>query len=190
MSVTRLLQQWRNGDDQALHELMPIVYGQLRQIAGRVISGEAPGQTLPATALVHEAFLRLLGADVDWQDRGHFLAVAARMMRRVMVDHAKSRGREKRGGGEVHANFEDAFVVAADPPGLLLDLDDALARLEAFDERKSRIVEMMYFGGMTHEETAEVLQISRATVQREARMAKAWLFGELQGRGNPRPSME
>ena len=182
MSVTRLLQRWKDGDSQALNDLMPILYSQLREMAGRVVSGEMQAQTLPATAVVHEAFLRLAGAQVDWQDRGHFLAVAGRVMRRVMVDHAKSRRREKRGGGQQRVSFEEALQVTSDPPEILLDLDEALSRLESIDERKSRIVEMMYFAGMTHDEAADVLEISRATVQREARLAKAWLYSELQRR--------
>jgi len=180
--ITRLLKLWAEGDADALHELMPLLYSQLRDIAAGVVSGQVPGQTLPATALVHEAFLRLSGTTVDWQNRGHFLAVAGRVMRRVLVDHARLRGRYKRGGGLERVDFDEALILTPEPPEVLLDLDDALNRLESFDERKSRIVEMMYFGGMTHEEAAEVLGISRATVQREARLAKVWLYSELQGR--------
>jgi RNA polymerase sigma factor (TIGR02999 family) len=180
-SITRLLELWRDGQPDALNTLMRLLYHELRAMAHRVMSGEAPGQTMPATALVHEAFLRLSGAQVEWQNRSHFLAVAGRTMRRVLVDHARSRGREKRGGKTIQVNLEEALLVAQEPPELILDLDDALGRLESFDERKGRIVEMMYFGGMSHDETAEVLGISRATVQREARLAKAWLYNELQG---------
>lgn len=174
---------------------MAMLYGELRQMANRVISGERKGQTLPATALVHEAFLRLSGAEVDWESRGHFLAVAASTMRRVMVDRAKARRRVKRGEGREHVELDGVELdgvlpLTADPPEMLLDLDDALSRLESFDARKSRVVEMMYFAGMTHEEVAEVLNISRATVQREARMAKAWLYGELHGAGQSQAPLE
>ena len=179
-SITGMLELWRNGDAEAMNSLMPILYSQLREIAGRVMSGENPGHTMPATALVNEAFLRLSGTQIEWQNRGHFLAVAGRIMRRVMVDHAKSRRREKRGGGMRRIDFEEALIASPEPPEVLVDLDEAMARLESFDERKCRIVEMMYFGGMTHDETAEVLRMSRATVQREARLAKAWLYSELQ----------
>ena len=178
-SITHLLGLWRDGQAEALSALMPLLYSELREMARSVMSGGAQSQTMQATALVHEAFLRLSGSQVDWQNRSHFLAVASRTMRRLLIDHARSHGRVKRGGRMVRANLEEALLVSPAPSELILDLDDALCRLESFDERKARIVEMMYFGGMNHEETADVLGISRATVQRESKMAKAWLYGEL-----------
>jgi len=181
-TITRLLVRWRDGQTDALNELMPLIYNNLRAIAYRAIAGATDGQTLPATAVVHEAFLRLSGTHIEWQNRNHFLAVAGRTMRRVLVDHARLSGRTKRGGQMIRARIEEATLVSPEPSELIIYLDDAMRRLESFDERKARIVEMMYFGGMTHEETAEVLGISRATVQREAKFAKAWLYGQLYGK--------
>ena len=177
-AVTRLLQAWRGGDQAALNGLMPIVYDQLRLIAGNYFKSEAPGHTLQATAVVHEAFLRLAGSDVEWQDRAHFLAIAASTMRRILVDHARSNRRDRRGGGAVAFSLEEAIVVS-EPDDQVVRLDDALTALAALDERKARILEFMYFGGLTYAETAEALAISEATVHRELKMAKAWLRHEL-----------
>lgn len=178
-AVTRLLQAWRGGDQAALNGLMPIVYDQLRLIAGNYFKSEAPGHTLQATAVVHEAFLRLAGSDVEWQDRAHFLAIAASTMRRILVDHARSNRRDRRGGGAVAFSLEEAIVVSSEPDAQVVRLDDALTALAALDERKARILEFMYFGGLTYAETAEALAISEATVHRELKMAKAWLRHEL-----------
>jgi len=178
-AVTRLLQAWRGGDQAALNGLMPIVYDQLRLIAGNYFKSEAPGHTLQATAVVHEAFLRLAGSDVEWQDRAHFLAIAASTMRRILVDHARSNRRDRRGGGAVAFSLEEAIVVSSEPNAQVVRLDDALTALAALDERKARILEFMYFGGLTYAETAEALAISEATVHRELKMAKAWLRHEL-----------
>jgi RNA polymerase sigma factor (TIGR02999 family) len=177
-SVTRLLQDWRGGDPQALDQLVPVVYESLHKMAGRCLRSERPGNTLSSTALVHEAYLRLVDADVDWNGRVHFYAVSARVMRRILIDHAKSQGRAKRGGGERVA-FDEAAVVGAAAPESLLELDAALSRLAAFDHRRSEIVELLFFGGLTYDEVGEALAISRATVDRELRLAKAWLHREL-----------
>jgi RNA polymerase sigma-70 factor, ECF subfamily len=149
------------------------------------MAGERPGHSLQATALVNEAYLRLVNAkDVGWQDRAHFLAVAARVMRRILVDHARSRGYQKRGGGAAHVTLDDALVVASEPDQDFVALDEALTALAVVDARKSQVVEMRFFGGLTLEETAEALQVSRDTVKRDWKMAKLWLLRELRG-GKP-----
>ena len=178
-SVTKLLHDLRGGDRRAFDDLIPIVYDQLHKLAAYSLRAERPGHTLPATALVHEAYLRLVGSDVSWNDRVHFYAVASRVMRRILVDHAKASQRDKRGGGAVKVPLEDAVAVAAQTPSSIVSLDEALERLAARDKRKSEIVELLFFGGMTYDETAEALGVSAATVHRELKMAKAWLHGEL-----------
>ena len=178
-TLTRLLQQWSDGDGHALNDLMPIVYDDLRRIAARLLSGERPGHTLPATALVHEAFFRLVDAEIAWQNRAHFYAIAARVLRRVLVEHAKSRNRQKRGGGAEKVSLDEALVIGPDAAEIVTDLDEALNRLALQDERKSDVVQLMFFGGLTYEETAEALSISPATVHRELKLAKAWLHREL-----------
>jgi RNA polymerase sigma factor (TIGR02999 family) len=178
-SVTQLLAAWRQGDAGALDRLMPLIYAQLQALARHHLSGERPGHTLPATALVHEAYLKLVDANVDWQDRGHFFAIAARTMRRILVDHAKSRHSARRGGGSPVLPIEEIAVAGTEPPPQIVDLNDALNRLEAVDERKSRIVDLIYFGGLSQEETAAALDISPATVFRDLNFAKAWLVREL-----------
>jgi len=178
-AVTRLLHELSQGDKAAFDKLMPIVYDQLHKLAARCLHAEPSGHTLPATALVHEAYLRLVQADVAWEDRVHFYAVAARVMRRVLVDHAKANNRQKRGGGADRIPFDEAIVVGREAPEAVVELDEALQRLAEHDERKSNIVELLFFGGMTYEETAAVLHTSPATVHRELRMAKAWLHREL-----------
>jgi RNA polymerase sigma factor (TIGR02999 family) len=150
-------------------------------LASGYLLSERPGHTLPATALVHEAYLRLVEADVAWTDRVHFYAVAARVMRRILVDHAKTNRRQKRGGGADRISLEQAIVVSPEGPSGILELDEALHRLAALDERKCQVVELLFFGGMTYDETAAALDISPATVHRELRMAKAWLHRELAG---------
>jgi RNA polymerase sigma factor (TIGR02999 family) len=178
--VTTLLRSWRGGNQDALERMVPLVYHELRGIAGRLMRGERADHTLQATALVHEAYARLVDAEVDWQDRSHFFAVAARQMRRVLVDHAKARGRVKRGGGRERLTLEESIVVAPGQTQSLLDLDDALTRLEQLDERKAKVIELHFFGGLTYDETAEALGISAATVDRDLRFAKAWLYRELE----------
>ena len=177
--VTRLLVRWRQGDAAALERLLPLIYDELHAMARRHMHGERPDHTLQTTALIHEAYLRLCGADVTWEGRVHFLAVAAQTMRRVLVDHARARGRDKRGAGAVPVTLDDAVAVSPERPDELLALDEALQRLSSLDERKAHAVELHYFGGMTYDETAAALEISAATVDRELRLAKAWLCKEL-----------
>jgi len=177
--VTTLLLAWRKGDQQALDRLVPLVYDELRGIADRLMRGERADHTLQATALVHEAYARLVDARVDWHDRSHFFAIAARQMRRILVDHAKARGRVKRGSGERPLTLDEAIEISAEASERLIDLDEALDRLAAFDERKAKAVECHYFGGLSYEEAAEVLGVSPATVDRDLRFAKAWLYREL-----------
>ena len=178
-SVTRLLVRWRAGDRAALDELVPLVYDELRRIASRQMRAERPGHALQATALVHEAFVRLVDMEVTWQDRAHFLGVAARAMRRILVDHARARDSAKRGGGAVKVDLLEAASVASEPPAGMTALDEALTRLAAHDGRKALAVELIYFGGLTHEEAAAVLEVSVATVERDLRQARAWLHREL-----------
>jgi len=178
-SVTQLLHQWSNGDRSALDELMPVVYDQLHRLASRSLRSEKPNHTLAATALVNEAYLRLVQADVDWQDRAHFFAVSARLLRRILVDHAKANRRQKRGAGAEMVSLDEAMVVGPDCLAGLLELDAALKGLAAQDQRKSEIVELLCFGGLTYDETAAALHISAATVHRELKLARAWLHREL-----------
>jgi RNA polymerase sigma-70 factor (ECF subfamily) len=181
--VTTLLAAWREGDREALSRLMPLVYGELRRLAARSLEGERKDHTLQPTALVHEAFLRLAGGAVPrWQDRVHFFAVAAQVMRRLLVDHARARRTEKRGGGARPLPLEAALDIGspeAGDPELLLALDAALVELAVHDPRKARIVELRFFGGLTIEETAEVLDLATSTVILEARLARAWLFRRI-----------
>jgi RNA polymerase sigma factor (TIGR02999 family) len=180
--ATELLRAWRNGDEKALESLLPLLYDELRRLAGHVMSGERPGHTLQPTALVHEAYLRLVGMDVDWQDRAHFLAVAARTMRRLLIDHERGRRRKKRSGG-IRVTLAEEHSTD-DPAGLdLLDLDRALDRLAERDAESARIVELQYFGGLTAQEIGEVVGVSRATVERRVRFAKAWLHRALDAGG-------
>lgn len=181
--VTLLLTAWRDGDREALDRLMPLVYGELRRLAARFLEGERKDHTLQPTALVHEAFLRLVGGAVPrWQDRVHFFAVAAQVMRRLLVDHARARRTDKRGGGVRPLPLTAALDIGspdAGDPELLLALDGALVELAVHDPRKARIIELRFFGGLTIEETAEVLDIATSTVILEARLARAWLFRRI-----------
>jgi RNA polymerase sigma factor (TIGR02999 family) len=177
--VTRLLKQWGGGNKEALDELMPVVYQQLRRLAAICLRSERTNHTLRATALVHEAYLRLVDADVAWQDRVHFFAVSARLLRRILVDHAKANHRQKRGGGAEMVEFDEAVLVGPQTSGGIVQLDMALQRLAALDQRKSEIIELLCFGGLTYDEAATALKISPATVHRELKMAKAWLHREL-----------
>lgn len=178
--VTQLLKAWSLGDQQALEKLTPLVYSQLHQIAQRYMAGERSGHTLQTTALVNEAYLRLVDCGrVKWQDRAHFFAISAQLMRRILVDFARSRGYLKRGGAAPHISLEEAPSVCGEPDVNLVALDDALKALAAVDERKSKVVELKFFGGLNAEETAEVLHVSRDTVIRDWRLAKIWLLREL-----------
>jgi RNA polymerase sigma factor (TIGR02999 family) len=178
--ATQLLQAWSGGDASALDRLMPIVERELRNLARRMMSRERPGHTLQPTALVNEVFLRLVDAqDVRWQSRAHFLAISARLMRRVLVDEARTRHATKRGGAAERAELDEARVAAPEPGRDVVALHDALSALATFDERKSRVVELRFFGGLTVEETAEVLSVSPDTVMRDWKLAKVWLMREL-----------
>src|SRR6266481_6325410 len=174
--VTQLLVDWRNGDKQALDRLMPLVYDELRRIASRYMKREREGHTLQTTALVNEAYLRMVGQDdVDWQNRAHFFGVAASVMRHLLVDHARARGRVRRGADPQQVSLDEAAVVSNQKGEELLALDEALTRLASIDSRKVKIVELRYLSGLTAEETAEVLGVSEITVKREWLKAKAWL---------------
>jgi RNA polymerase sigma factor (TIGR02999 family) len=184
-TVTGLLMAWRGGDDAALEQLVPLVHEELHRIARGCMRGERAGHSLQATALVNEAYLRLIGAQqVDWQNRVHFLAVSARLMRRILVDFARSKKYQKRGGGAQPVTLDEALVVA-EPGRDLMALDEALDALGKLDERKARVVEMRFFGGLSVEETAAALGVSGDTVMRDWRLAKAWLLRELRGTAKP-----
>lgn len=180
--VTELLLAWREGDESALENLISVVYAELHKQAKRYLRGERQDHTLQTTALVNEVYLRLIDSSkVRWQNRAHFFAVAAQLMRRILVDFARSRKYQKRGGGAHQVSLEQAMVIASDRSEDLVALDDALQSLAAIDERKSKVVEMRFFGGLSVEETAEVLQVSPDTVMRDWRLAKVWLLKELSG---------
>jgi RNA polymerase sigma-70 factor (ECF subfamily) len=184
--ISALLRAWSDGDQNALEKLTPIVYDELHRLARRYMRRERPGNTLQTTALVNEAYMRLVDYKrMQWQDRAHFFAVSSQLMRRILVERARRRNL-KRGGGVPHVALEDAAEVCdgnrtADPGGNLVALDDALNALALLDPRKVQVVEMRFFGGLTLEETAEVLRVSAITVRRDLRTAKAWLFRELKG---------
>ena len=180
--ITQLLLAWGHGDEAALNRMIPLVHRELQQIARRCMGGERGGHSLQPTALVNEAYLRLVDVQqMNWQNRAHFLAMAARLMRRILVDHARSKGYAKRGGGAAKITFDDALVVPNEPGRDLVALDDALEALANVDERKSRMIELRFFGGLSVEETAAVLHVSPDTVKRDWRLAKAWLLRELRG---------
>jgi RNA polymerase sigma factor (TIGR02999 family) len=181
--VTTLLHQWSNGDQAALGHLIPLVHDELRRIARRHMRGERAGQTLQATALVNEAYLKLVDVrHMHWQDRAHFLAMASRLMRRVLVDIARSKQSEKRGGGAIQVTLDEALVGAHESGHDIIALDDALNALATFDERKSRVIELRFFGGLSIEETARVLGVTADTVMRDWRLAKAWLAREMKSK--------
>lgn len=180
-TVTRLLQEWQQGDQQALDRLMPLVYGELRRIAARLMRSERREHTLQATALVHEAYARLAGREASASDRVHFLSLAAKVMRRILVDHARARQRLKRGEGNLTIAIDEADPASPGSAVHLVEIDQALGRLESLDVRKLRVLEMRIFGGLTHAEIAGVLGISVPTVERDFRMARAWLRSELTG---------
>jgi RNA polymerase sigma factor (TIGR02999 family) len=186
--VTQLLKRWRGGDRAALDALVPLVYAELKRVAeGYLRREQRGGATLQATALVHEAYLKLIGgAEVDWQDRRHFLATAARLMRQILVDHARARDADKRHGGE------RVTLSSVDPPDPrnavdLLALDQALSRLEALDARKARVVELRVFAGLELSEIGQLMELSRATLDRDWRAARAWLYRELGGESGAGP---
>jgi RNA polymerase sigma-70 factor (ECF subfamily) len=177
--------KWGQGDEEALERLIPLVYDELHRIARKHMGHEAVGHSLQATALVNEAYLRLVDAqDVRWQDRTHFLAVSARIMRHILVDHARARRYQKRGGEVDKVTFDEALVVTNEPTQDFVALDDALEALATFDERKSRVIELRFFGGLTVDETASVLNVSPDTVIRDWRLAKVWLQREIRVAGS------
>ena len=183
-AVTQLLRAWSDGDETALERLLPLVEAELRRLARRYMARERGGHTLQPTALVNEAFLGLLDArQVQWQDRAHFLGIAARLMRRVLVDHARSRGYQKRGGGAVRVTLTEGLAAAPGqaPPLDLVALDRALDELAVADARKARVIELRFFGGLSVEETSEVLHLSTDTIKRDWRLAKLWLLRALEG---------
>ncbi len=178
--VSQLLRAWGNGDRTALDKLMPLVYDELRRMAKRYMERQPAGHTLQTTALIHEAYLRLVDqSEAQWQNRAHFFAVAATAMRHILVDHARTRQAAKRDGAAQQVTLDEAAAVSVERAAELVALDDALQSLEAFDQRKSHVVEMRYFGGLTVEETAEALQVSPETVARDWRLARTWLLREL-----------
>jgi RNA polymerase sigma-70 factor (ECF subfamily) len=182
--ITELLLAWGRGDRFALDELLPIVHQELRRLARLQMRGERNNHTLQTTALVNEAFIRLVDLRrIQWQDRTHFLALSARLMRRILVDHARSRNYQKRGGGATNVTLDDTLLATSERGADLVALDDALQDLARVDQRKSQVVELRFFGGLSVEETAETLNISPETVLRDWRLAKVWLLREVSGRG-------
>jgi RNA polymerase sigma-70 factor, ECF subfamily len=178
--VTKLLLAWNDGDQVARDELMSVVYQELRRLAHHYMKRESPGHTLQTSGLVNEAFLRLVDQrDVQWQNRAHFFGIAAQMMRRILVDYARSRRYAKRGGGVPHLSLDEALIVSDERTAEVVALDETLQRLAEIDPRKSRIVELRFFGGLSIEETAEVLAVSPGTVMRDWTLAKAWLRREM-----------
>ena len=183
-NVTQLLANWSNGDQAALDQLLPLVNDELRRLARHYLRRESPGHTLQPTALVNEAYLRLIDQrQVQWQNRAHFFGIAAQLMRRILVDHARRHAYAKRGGGAIQVSFDEGMAVTEAKAAELLAVHEALEKLNAMDARKGRIVELRFFGGLNLDETAEVLGISSPTVQREWRAAKAWLH-RLLSEGN------
>lgn len=180
--VTRLLQEWANGASSALDALTPLVYAELRRLAAGYLRSEDPGHTLQPTALVHEAFIRMIGYVPDCHNRSEFFGLAARLMRHILVDHARARGADKRGGGQVvRLTLEEDIIGAREQDADLMALDEALVRLAALDPRKAQVVELRFFAGLSVEETAEALTLSDKTVRRDWQFAKAWLLRELSG---------
>jgi RNA polymerase sigma-70 factor, ECF subfamily len=178
--ITKLLQAWSEGQDAALDELLPVVHQELRRLARRYMFGERPGQTLQTTALVNEAYLRLVNSrQVNWQNRAHFFAISAQLMRRILVDSARSRGGQQRGGGIPKVTLDEALIGPQEKGQDSVALDDALKALSGVDPRKSRVVELRFFGGLSVEETAEVLKVHPNTVLRDWRLAKMWLKREM-----------
>jgi RNA polymerase sigma factor (TIGR02999 family) len=180
--VTGLLQAWGQGDQGALQKLIPLVYDQLHAAAGRYMASERPGQTIQTTALIHETYLRLVNIrQINWQNRAHFFAMCARLMRRILIDFARSRRSERRGGAMPQVEFDETLVVSPQAGEDLLALDDALDRLAKVDPRKSQVVELRFFRGLDVKETAEVMKVSVDTVIRDWKFAKVWLLRDLRG---------
>ena len=189
--ITQLLQAWRRGDEGALEKLTPQVYRELHQAARRCMQGERDGHTLQTTALINELYLRLVDLkEVDWQNRAHFFALCARQMRRILTDQARARQSHKRGSGAYVISLDEAPAVSSTPHADVLAVDEALKALAKVDERKGRVVEMRFFGGLSVEEAAEVLKVSPETVARDWRLAKAWLLREMSGKANEGRTLE
>jgi RNA polymerase sigma factor (TIGR02999 family) len=183
-NITQLLIAWGNGNQEAMDNLAPLVHKELHRVAARHMAGERPGHILQTTALVNEAYLRLIDwKNVQWQNRAHFFGLAAQIMRRILVDHARTRNRAKRGGNALQVTLSDAAGVAMQRTSDMVALDDALKTLETLDPRQSKVVELRFFGGLSLEETAEALRVSVATVRRDWSLAQAWLYRELSGKG-------
>ncbi|HEY9503761.1 MAG TPA: sigma-70 family RNA polymerase sigma factor [Pyrinomonadaceae bacterium] len=179
-NITHLLKEWSNGDERALNELTPLVYGELRQQAARYMRKERPGHSLQATALINEAYLRLIDVkNVQWQNRAHFFAIAANLMRRILVDHARRRDAEKRGGSQILLTLDDALVAPKHGDVELLAIDQALTKLATIDSQQARVVELRFFSGLTVEETATALNVSPKSVKRDWSVARAWLRREI-----------
>lgn len=183
--VLHLLDAWRGGDLAAYDQLIPLVYGELRRLARGQLRRESPGHSLQPTMLVHEAYLRMADADVDWRNRTHFLSVAARVMRRILVEWARARRADKRGGHDVRVTLTDGFSSPMADPVDVIDLDHAMEWLQLLDARQAQVVELSYFGGLTYPEIGAMLAISEATVDRDLRHARAWLKRELEGAQRP-----
>ncbi len=183
-NITQLLIAWGNGDQAAMDNLAPLVHKELHRVAARHMAGERPGHILQTTALVNEAYLRLIDwKNVQWQNRAHFFGLAAQIMRRILVDHARTRNSAKRGGDALQVTLSEAAGVAMQRTTDMVALDDALKTLEALDPRQNKVVELRFFGGLSLEETAEALRVSVATVRRDWSLAQAWLYRELSGKG-------
>jgi RNA polymerase sigma-70 factor (ECF subfamily) len=186
LDVTSLLKRLADGNQEAASELIPVIYQELHRLAVGHLRHERPDHTLQPTALVHEAYIKLVAQrSVNWQSRAHFFAVASSLMRRILVDYARRQHRAKRGGAQVKLSLDEVFLVSLDRPDRMLALDESLTRLEKLDARQGRIVELRYFGGLTVEESAEILGVSPTTVRREWTSAKAWLYGELKDQYGP-----
>lgn len=179
--ITRLLQDWAGGDGSALDELTPLVYGRLKLLAASAFSREPAGHTLQPTALVNELFEKLIGSDVDWQGRQHFYALSARLMRRILVNHAHARQAQKRGGNLLQVTLQDTTTGASEDTVEILALDEALGELQAFDTRKADMLELHYFGGLTYSELSVAMKVAESTVHQDLRTAKAWLNNRLAG---------
>lgn len=177
--VTQLLLDWSKGDQSALDKLVPLVHDELRRLARHYMRRETPSHTLQTTALVNEAYLRLVDQSVPWQNRAHFFAIAAQMMRRILIDHARGHARAKRGGGAIKVSLDEAAIMPQEQAAELIALDEALTRLSTIDPRRGRVVELRFYGGLSNEEIAGVLKISSNTVMRDWNLARAWLYKEI-----------
>ena len=177
--ITQLLSRWQGGDADALEEAVPYLHAELRRLAAYFMTKERAGHTLQSTALVNEAYMRLVGIDLKIEDRAHFLALAAKIMRRILVDHARGKHRQKRGAGVKPISLDESAILSESGDPRLIDLDEALNKLEAFDARLAKTVELVYFGGLTTQEAADALGVSRVTLSKDMNLAKAWLYNEI-----------